>query len=173
MNNVELYTCIAVIVIASSINPYIKKTIVTSKNNDDKQFPYQEFYIFVSFVMTTIISYVLCITNKDCFYLGGGIIMTILTGLLFKYKIYKKEYESKIYRNMIISSFLTVIPSFLFVYLITKNDISALDPIIKPLILILIFIIGVVFYDEQKQNTIRRWLCIVGIVILIGVFKMK
>ena len=74
---------------------------------------------------------------------------------------------------MIISSFLTVIPSFLFVYLITKNDISALDPIIKPLILILIFIIGVVFYDEQKQNTIRRWLCIVGIVILIGVFKMK
>ena len=171
MNNFTLGICVCVIVVASSVNPYIKKTVVNT--NNDVSIPFELFYIFVSFVSAAIISYVLFFYKKDWIYLLFGVIITLMAFMLCMYKIYDKEYTNAMYLKMIASAFLSVIPSFIFLFLITKHDISYLDPIIKPLILILIFVLGITVFGETKQNTMTKWLCITGIVILIGVFTSK
>lgn len=168
MNNLTLALCICIIVVFSSINPYIKKTVISSKN--EVYIPFELFYIFVSFLACVIISFILFFYKKDWIYLLLGTASLIMTFILFMYKIQNDTYPNNMYIKMIISAILTVVPSFLFLFLIKKHDVSYLDPIIKPLILILIFILGITVFGENKQNTPKKWICIIGIVILIAVF---
>ena len=168
MNKFTLGICVFLIVLASSINPYIKKSVINSKNAI--KIPFELFYIFASFFSATIISYVLFFYKKEWMYLFLAVLMSIITFVLFMYKIQNDTYTTSMYTKMVVSTFLTVIPSFLFLFLIKSSDVSYLDPIIKPLILILIFIFGIFIFGETKQNTPRKWLCIIGIVILIAVF---
>ena len=170
MNKLVVFVCVFLIIVTSSINPYIKKSIINSKK--DVYMPFEVFYIFISFLSATLVSFMLFFYKWDYIYLILGIIMCFMTFFLFITKVKDNTYPMSFYTKCILSSFLTIIPSFLFVFLITRKDVSYLDPIIKPLILILIFMLGVFVFGEEKQNTTRKWICLIGIVILVGIFQM-
>tara|TARA_B100001093_G_scaffold511069_1_gene578171 strand:- start:621 stop:1166 length:546 start_codon:yes stop_codon:yes gene_type:complete len=166
-----LWLCVFIIIITSSLNPYIKKSIINTKN--EIHMPFEIFYIFISFLAATIVSFVLFFYKRDMIYLGFAAAMCILTSILFNNRVKKTAYPTKMYAKSILSACFTIIPSFLFVFLIKSTDVSYLDPIIKPLILTLIFVFGVFIFGETRQNTTRKWLCIIGIIILVAVFQIN
>ena len=110
MNKITLGICICVIVLASSINPYIKKSVINTKQ--DIKIPFELFYIFVSFLSTTIISYVLFFYKKDCPYceemkkntLTDMDVINTINSNFFAVKIDSRTKDTIYYNNKVYSN---------------------------------------------------------------------
>jgi uncharacterized membrane protein len=132
-----LYIYLSIIILMTSINPYIKKEIT---KKIDK-------YTFIA------------ITSLFVFFIN----IAYLYNNNFEIKnIYKIDQKNII--NCFIVSLFSIVPSLLYLNLIQKNDISYLNPILKPIGLLVTSLIGIYYFNEKiKKNEI-----IGGVLILIG-----
>ena len=121
----------------TSINPYIKKQTTKSLNKYT--------FIAITSVFVIIINFIYIYYNN------------------FKLSDLKTATKKDI-SICLLSSFLSIAPSLIFLNLIQKNNVNALNPIIKPMGILVTALIGIWFYNEpMSRNQIMG-----GIIILFG-----
>lgn len=132
-----LYIYLSIIILMTSINPYIKKEIT---KKIDK-------YTFIA------------ITSIFVFFIN---IAYLYNNKFEIKKIYKIDQKNII--NCFIVSLFSIVPSLLYLNLIQNNDISYLNPILKPIGLLVTSLIGIYYFNE----TITKNQIIGGLLILTG-----
>ena len=161
---------IIVIVIMVSFNPYIRKSVINSKKKGVPSMPIESFFLITSVIMSFLVLATISIHQKDLTFGICAIIMLAMVLTLFFTKIKHRDYPSEYYWKIVLTSFLSIIPSFLFLYLISKKDVSYIDPILRPVTLTLIFVWGVFIFGETAQNNRYCWGSILIIIIGVSLF---
>mgnify|MGYP005646320547 CR=1 FL=1 len=134
-----LYFYLILIVVMTSINPYIKKNITKSMNK-------------ITFIAVT------------------SIIILFINIFYVYYNNFKlsdlKTITSKDCSYCVLTSILSIAPSLIYLNLIQKENINFLEPLIKPLGLLITALFGIILF---KENMCKKQI-IGGLIILIGTY---
>ena len=168
--NASIIISMIVIIMMASFNPYVRKSVVNSKKKDIPSMPIEKFFLITSVIMSFLVLATISIHEKDWTFGISAIILLAMVLTIFFTKIKDDKYPSQYYWKIVLSSFLSIIPSFLFLYLISKKDVSYIDPILRPVTLSLIFVWGVFIFGENAQNNRYCWGSILIIIIGVSLF---
>ena len=132
-----LYFYLILIIVMTSINPYIKKNITKSMNK-------------TTFIAIT--SIIILFINIFYIYYNNFQLSDL------------KDVTAKDCSYCVLTSILTIAPSLIYLNLIQKENINYLDPLIKPMGLLVTAIFGIILF---KESLCRKQI-IGGAIILIG-----
>ena len=90
---------------------------------------------------------------------------------MYIYKI--KPYSYNIhYPKTIATGFIFALSGILYLLLIKTRNVSDVAPIISPISLLYVYILGVYLFNEKTTNKIVKTICVVVIVICMAIFQL-
>lgn len=161
-----LYIYIFIIVLSASINPFLKKKIITNYKNG--KMPISIYYPFSSLLISLMVCISLMIyniTQKDAYSVYIlCIILLLICVVAFYIQYIKKKYKQFIW-IILLTVIITFVPSFIFLYISKTNGISKINIITRTGAFLLTILIG---WFIVKENFVYMQIIPI-ILIIIGI----
>ena len=169
MDNWKTYIIIFCLVIVGGLTPYLRKFAI----NTNDGMPIDLFWIITSVFVTTFSCIFLSCYKKDEIYALMSIILLVLCVYLYYDKVKEDVVNKKYYLFAIATGLIFAITGYLYLILVREENVSYITPIISPLTLLYVYLLGVLFFEKKdSKNVYIKTVCVIVIGIAMAIFQL-
>ena len=168
MDTLVMYLIIVCLVIFGGLTPYLRKFAINTKGGMSIDI----FWIITNVFVATFSCIFLSFYKKELIYVVCSIILIILCGYLYYDKVKKDDVNKKHYTKAIATALIFALTGYLYLILVKSKNVSYITPIISPLSLLYIYLLGVLFFEKGIENVYIKTGCVIVIGICMAIFQL-